>query len=63
MLAKLFKSSNSRSERRSFAEAISDPDGHGLEWIERTPQGEIRYHHEPKTGFLKRLTGPRPASR
>jgi putative cardiolipin synthase len=36
-------------------EVILDPDGHGLEWIERTGQGEIRYHHEPKTGFLKRL--------
>ena len=27
----------------------------GLEWVEQTPQGEVRYHHEPKTGFLKRL--------
>ena len=27
----------------------------GLEWVEHTPQGEVRYHHDPKTGFLKRL--------
>ena len=33
MLAKLFKSSNSRSERRSFAEAISDPDGHVCRYL------------------------------
>ena len=27
----------------------------GLEWVERTPQGEVLYHHDPKTGFFKRL--------
>jgi phosphatidylserine/phosphatidylglycerophosphate/cardiolipin synthase-like enzyme len=26
-----------------------------LEWIERTAQGEVRYRHDPKTGFFKRL--------
>jgi putative cardiolipin synthase len=36
-------------------EVILDLDGSGLEWIERTGQGEIRYHHDPKVGFLKRL--------
>ena len=36
-------------------EVILDPGGRGLEWIEHTAQGEIRYHHEPKVGFLKRL--------
>jgi len=36
-------------------EVILEPNGRGLEWIERTGQDEIRYHHEPKTGFLKRL--------
>ncbi len=36
-------------------EVILDAKGGGLEWIERTAQGEIRYHHDPKTGFLKRL--------
>jgi cardiolipin synthase C len=29
--------------------------GRGLEWVERTPQGEIRYDTEPKTGWFKRL--------
>jgi cardiolipin synthase C len=36
-------------------EVILTPDGRGLEWIELTDQGEIRYHKEPKVGFLKRL--------
>lgn len=35
-------------------EVILTPDG-GLEWIELTDQGEIRYHHDPKVGFLERL--------
>ncbi len=35
-------------------QVILTPDG-GLEWIELTDQGEIRYHHDPKVGFLKRL--------
>ena len=34
---------------------ILTPDGRGLEWIELTSQGEIRYHNEPKVGFFKRL--------
>jgi putative cardiolipin synthase len=29
--------------------------GDGLEWIERTDQGETRYDKEPKTGFWKRF--------
>ena len=36
-------------------EVILTPDGRGLEWIELTDQGEIRYHKEPKVGFFKRL--------
>ena len=32
-----------------------DPGRRGLEWIELTDHGEIRYHQEPKVGFLKRL--------
>ena len=36
-------------------QVILDPDGCGLEWIELTDQGEIRYHHDPKVGFLKRV--------
>jgi putative cardiolipin synthase len=27
----------------------------GLEWVERTDQGEVRYDKEPKTGFWKRF--------
>jgi putative cardiolipin synthase len=27
----------------------------GLEWVERTDQGEVRYSKEPKTGFWKRF--------
>jgi cardiolipin synthase C len=34
---------------------ILNPDGCGLEWIEVTSQGEIRYPTEPKVGFLKRV--------
>jgi putative cardiolipin synthase len=29
-------------------------DGHGLEWIEQSPQGEMRYTTEPGAGALKR---------
>jgi putative cardiolipin synthase len=29
--------------------------GRGLQWVERTEQGEVRYDTEPKTGWLKRL--------
>ena len=34
-----------------------DPDAGraSLEWIEQTPRGEVRYHHDPHTGFLKRV--------
>jgi putative cardiolipin synthase len=31
------------------------PDDRGLEWLERTPQGEVRYTSEPNTGFFKRF--------
>ena len=30
------------------------PDGHGMEWIDRNPQGETRYTTEPGAGALKR---------
>ena len=33
---------------------ILTPDG-SLEWIEQSATGEVRYHHDPHTGFLKRL--------
>ena len=29
--------------------------GNGLEWVERTEQGEIRYDEEPETSFWKRF--------
>jgi len=29
--------------------------GHSLEWIEQTKEGEVRYTHEPKTGFFRRM--------
>ncbi|HQR22283.1 MAG TPA: phospholipase D family protein [Burkholderiaceae bacterium] len=32
------------------------PDGNGLEWIERTGSGEVRYDTEPDTTWLKRST-------
>ncbi len=31
------------------------PDGTGMEWIDRSPAGEVRYTHEPGTGPLRRL--------
>jgi putative cardiolipin synthase len=30
-------------------------DGRSLQWVERTPQGEVRYNSEPRTGFMRRL--------
>ena len=34
---------------------ILTPSG-SLEWVEKTEQGEVRFHTEPKTSFFKRLT-------
>jgi cardiolipin synthase C len=31
------------------------PDGRGLQWIERTASGEVRYDKEPETGWLLRF--------
>ncbi len=31
------------------------PDGHGLQWIDRTSAGEARYDTEPEAGWLLRL--------
>jgi putative cardiolipin synthase len=36
-------------------EVVLAPDGHSLQWIERTAAGEKRYDTEPGTSFLKRL--------
>lgn len=34
---------------------LLDPDGHGMEWIERGPQGETRYTTEPGAPAMRRL--------
>jgi putative cardiolipin synthase len=39
--------------RKAF-EVRMQADGHGLEWIEQSPQGEMRYTTEPGAGALKR---------
>ena len=44
-----------RAPKTVAYQVILTPDGCGLEWIELTDQGEIRYHNEPKVGFFKRL--------
>jgi putative cardiolipin synthase len=36
-------------------EVVLVDDGRNLQWVERTPQGEVRYNSEPHTGFVKRL--------
>jgi len=41
-------------ERQAYEVKLA-PNGSGLEWLERTPQGEVRYTSEPKTGFFKRF--------
>ena len=43
-----------RAPRTLAYQVILLPDG-SLEWIELTDHGETRYHHEPRTGFFKRL--------
>ena len=39
-------------ERSAYEVRLKDD---GLEWVERTEQGEVRYDEEPKTGFWKRF--------
>ena len=36
-------------------EVILARNGHGLEWVERTSEGEVFYSTEPKTSFWKRF--------
>jgi putative cardiolipin synthase len=36
-------------------EVVLSADGERLEWVERTPQGEVRHTTEPHTGFFRRL--------
>jgi putative cardiolipin synthase len=43
-----------RAVERSGYEVVLGKNG-GLEWVERTEQGEVRYSREPKTGFFRRL--------
>jgi len=54
-LADLLSDWVDRAPQTVAYEVILAPDGHGLEWIELTGQGEIRYRKEPKVGFFKRL--------
>jgi cardiolipin synthase C len=42
------------AQRRAYEVRLVQ-NGRGLEWVERTEQGEVRYDREPKTGWLKRL--------
>jgi putative cardiolipin synthase len=42
------------AERRAYEVRLA-PNGRSLEWVERTPQGEVRYTSEPNTGFFKRF--------
>jgi len=44
-----------RSMDSAAYEVILARNGHGLEWIERTAQGEIHHSVEPRTGFMKRF--------
>jgi putative cardiolipin synthase len=41
-------------EHRAYELKLAS-EGGALEWVERTPQGEVRYTTEPKTGFFKRF--------
>ena len=36
-------------------EVVLGADGESLEWVEQTPQGEVRHTSEPGAGFLRRL--------
>jgi cardiolipin synthase C len=36
-------------------EVVLSPDGQGLQWIDRTPTGEVRYDTEPETSALRRM--------
>jgi putative cardiolipin synthase len=53
-LADAISSGLDQMVERAAYEVVLGKDG-TLEWIERTDQGEVRYHHEPKTGFFRRL--------
>jgi putative cardiolipin synthase len=44
-----------RAKDRSAYQVVFAENGHSLEWIEHTEQGDIRYDKEPKTGFFKRV--------
>jgi len=44
-----------RAAENASYEVVLAAKGRGLEWVERTDQGEVRYRTEPKTGLLRRL--------
>jgi putative cardiolipin synthase len=53
-LADAISSGLDRVVERAAYEVRLDQNGR-LEWVERTQQGEVVYHSEPKTGFFRRL--------
>jgi putative cardiolipin synthase len=54
-LADAVSSTLDRELERQAYEVKLAPDDRGLEWLERTPQGEVRYTSEPNSGFFKRF--------
>ena len=50
-----FPARSTRSCLYATFEVTLVDDGRSLQWVERTPQGEVRYNSEPQTGFMKRL--------
>src|SRR5262249_17533636 len=55
LLASQVSAAMDRAKQRSAYQVLFTEDGHSLEWVENTEQGEIRYTHDPKTGFFKRI--------
>jgi putative cardiolipin synthase len=42
------------TQRRAYEVKLAG-NGRGLEWVEQTAEGEVRYDTEPKTGWFRRL--------
>lgn len=54
-LAEAISSALDRKLPDAAFEVVLIDDGRSLQWVESTPQGEVRYNSEPWTGFMKRL--------
>jgi cardiolipin synthase C len=54
-LAETIASEFDKAVEYAAYEVVLDANGRQLEWLEPTPRGEVRWHTEPETGFLKRL--------